>query len=526
MTIREEITQILAPFAEGTAFSVVFGDGKEQGEYASNLALVRGKTERKNPKEVAEDIKKNIEGENIFNSVEVAGPGFLNFVINPSELLKHACVLEGAKAKEPKNVSIEFVSANPTGPLHIGNVRGGPIGDLLARIFERQGHKVTREYLNNDAGAQITKFGASLWHWYLQECGEESTLEEVQYSGEYIKDLVKEAKKVLGDKLAENEEKGTAALLAFALEKSVAENFETLKAIGITYDKITSDSDLLQGDTQEVLKELEQKNLIIEKEDAKWFAPSSEFMPDPAVVVKGDGTPIYFANDIAYHKKKFAANDIVIDILGEGHHGHIPKLKAIAETYDFPLENFYVVVHGQVSLIKDGKPYTMSKRMGNFVAAQEVLDMVGVDALRYFFLSYDPRSGMKFDIDLAQERSKQNPVYYIQYAHARAERLFEKSEMKPGEIASEDIVEVHTKQLLLRIAEFEEVIEDTSRDFGVNRVAHYAYELARDFTSFYEHVRILDEVENTASRLGIVLLAQNALRDALDLMGISAPKEM
>lgn len=526
MTIREEITRILASYADGNDFAVVFSEGKEKGDYASNLALIRGKKEGKNPADVAEEIKTAIEGEELFDAVEVAGPGFLNFTINAQKLLHRACGIEGERSENPKKVSIEFVSANPTGPLHIGNVRGGPIGDVLARIFQRQGHHVTREYFNNDAGAQIIKFTESLWHWYLIACDKESALEEVQYSGEHIKELVAEAKKSFGEEILSDEKVGKEKLRAFALKKVISENFDTLKSIGIEFDKVTSDSDLLQGDTQEVLKELEEKNLIVEKEDAQWFAPKSDFMPDPAVVVRGDGTPIYFANDIAYHKKKFADNDRVIDILGEGHHGHIPKLKAIAETYDFPLDDFAVVVHGQVSLIKDGKPYTMSKRMGNFVAAQEVLEMVGKDAMRYFFLSYEPRSGMKFDIDLAREQSKQNPVYYIQYAHARAERLFEKANTKPGEINPEDLTEEHVKKLLLRIATFEEIIEDTARDFGVNRIAHYAFELARDFTSFYEHVRVLDDEEHIESRLGIVLLAQNALKEVLDLMGISAPKEM
>ena len=322
---------------------------------------------------------------------------------------------------------MEFISANPTGPLHIGNARGGPIGDVIAHLLEETGYKVIREYFHNDAGAQVGAFRDSLWHWYLLACGKESHMGEIQYASDYVKEFADKAKGRFKDKFIKKKD-GKERLLQFVFDKLLRENFETIKAMGIHFDKVTHESKLAKLKTKKVLDELEKKRVLKRKEGAVWFSPGGEYMKErEAVLVKNDGTYLYFANDIAYHKEKFKRNDVVVDVLGEGHQGHIPKLYAVAEVFGFPKEHFKIIVHGQVNLLKEGNIVSMSKRKGHFVTAREVLDEVGKDAFRFFLLAYSPRTAISFDIDLAKEQSKKNPVYYVQYAHARASAILQKS---------------------------------------------------------------------------------------------------
>ncbi len=498
MTLREELKGYISEASGSTDFVVEYQEKKGFGDYSTNVALVIGKKEGKDPMIVAEEIVGKLDDV----VAEVAKPGFINITVDSDLIQRH---IKEAKKEKKGKASVEFISANPTGPLHIGNARGGPIGDTIANVLERVGYTVKREYLHNDAGAQVGKFKESLRHWYTG--GGEN--EEIQYQGDYIKELVKSAPKDL------DEDK----LLSFAFDSLQKENFATIKDMGIEIDKVTADSDLLKGKTQDVIKEFEKKGFLEKKDGAMWFK-----MENPAVVVKSDGTPVYFANDIAYHKEKFSKNDVVVDILGEGHHGHIPKLNAIAEALEFPLENFHILVHGQVSLMKKGESVKMSKREGNFVTAREVLDEVGKDAFRYFLLSYSPRTAMKFDIDLAKERSKKNPVYYVQYAHARACSVLNKSEKKPKADWNK-LTESQELNLLRRIVSMSDVVNDTAHDFEVQRLTHYAYSLAKDFTAFYENVRVSGEAEEGA-RLALVDLAKTRIADILGLMGISAPENM
>jgi arginyl-tRNA synthetase len=534
--IRKYIYDILAEeVGDDVAFSVIRQQAEVEvevrGDYSSNIALVRAKIDKKAPLEIAADIATRIKEKypNVFHAVEAAPPGFLNFYLEPSYICEATCdFLKPAKKKKLGTASVEFISANPTGPIHVGNARSGPIGDVVANLLEWRGYKVTREYYHNDAGAQMAKLEATMWHWYMNACGLTSTFPEGGYPGDHLQEIANAAYKKFGKKLLEKRERldGMVKLTEFTFGALEKENFTVIKAMGISFDKVIRESNLVKTKTKKVLAELDKKKLLIKKEGATWFR-----MPDgeDAVVVKGDDTPIYFANDIAYHKDKFSRADIVVDVLGENHEGHIPKLRAIADVFGFPNKDFKIVIYGHVSLKQGGKVISMSKRKGNFVTAREVLDLVGRDAFRFFMLQYSPRSAMQFDLELARAKSKQNPVYYVQYAHARASGILRKSKVKINLSRADWLLcESMPEQALLKhILALAEVTEETASDFEVQRLTRYAYELARAFTHFYETTLVLVEDKKLASaRLALVALTRDTLGRISKLLGVSTPERM
>lgn len=512
-------------------FSLERQEVEGRGDYSSNIALVRAKYEHKSPMEIAERLAASIKEKypDMFDIVEAAVPGFLNFYFSAG-FVHHrvADFVRPSKRQKLGKASVEFISANPTGPLHVGNARSGPIGDVVANLLAEVGYKVTREYYHNDAGAQVERFRDSLWHWYLQALGSPSTLPENGYEGEYVAELGKEASKKWKRKLLEDS-KGKEKLLEFAFVKLAKENFATIKRMGIRFNAVIKESVLLKTKTPKVLMELRKKNLLKEKDGATWFVSNTAKGVEEAVVIKSDGTPIYFANDIAYHKEKFSRSDFIVDVFGENHEAHIAKLRAVADVYSFPQERFKIVVYGQVTLKKGDQIVSMSKRKGNFVTAKDVLDAVGCDAFRFFMLEHAPRSAMQFDIELARERSKNNPVYYVQYAHARASGILKKSKKKidfkkVDWSLAESLPEL---ALIKHILAFPEVIEKTAHDFEVQRLTQYAYELARTFTHFYETSHVIGQekpIEYT--RLGIVALTRDMLRAVSRILGIAAPTTM
>lgn len=507
-----------------------------RGDYSSNIALVRAKKEKRIPMAVAEDIAIRIKERypHIFHSVEAAPPGFVNVTLDMPYLLE---VLRDSFVPAKKHIigraSVEFISANPTGPMHIGNARGGPIGDVVANLLAYRGYKVTREYYHNDAGAQIERFASSLWHWYLLACKEESTLPEDGYQGAYMEDFAREAHKKWGTKLLSSKI-GKSKLVKFTLARVLKENMALIKKMGIKYDKIVVESEIAKEKTPQTLAYLEERGLLVKKEGATWFSPKGPHMEDrEAVVIKSDGTLVYFANDIAYHRDKFSRADLVVDELGEGHEGHIAKLRAVADVFGFPQDRFKVVVHGQVTLKKDGAVVSMAKRKGNFVTAREVLDAVGTDAFRFFMLQYDPRSGMQFDVTLAREQSKQNPVYYVQYAHARASGIlrkkgFEKNKRINYKKAAWELLDSEAEIRLIKdILSFTEIADATAEDFAVQRLTRYAYELARSFTHFYETATVIgEEPALEYARLALVSLVRDTFRSVGKLLGVSMPYKM
>ncbi len=522
--IKKQIKEIIRAEAPEISFSVERQEVAGRGDYSSNIAFLLTKKDGRAPLKIAEDLAGRIfeKHQDIFYAIEVAPPGFLNFFLSAhfvAEAAQHLTISK--KRKNLGRASVEFISANPTGPLHIGNARGGPIGDTIADLLTEAGYKTTREYFHNDAGAQVGKFADSLWYWYLRARKIPAELPENAYEGEYIKEIVGKASRAFL-----KDPKGKEKLAAFAFTRFYKENFSVLKKLGIRFDRITKESTLAKSKTKTVLAELKKKGLLVKKEGATWFSGKGG---RESVVVKSDGTLVYFANDIAYHKEKFKNFDLVVDILGEGHEGHIPKLRAVADVFGFPNDRFKIVVHGQVNLLKDGKIVTMSKRRGNFVTAGEVLREVGKDAFRFFMLQYSPRSSMQFDLELAKERSKKNPVYYVQYAHARASSILKKARAPAhlNKIKWELLDTTPEFELLKEILSKQEVVEDTTEDLEVSRLTRASYELARAFTHFYETTPVLGKDKKIEyARLGLVQLSKKTLADLLRLMAISAPERM
>ena len=519
---------IVREVRDDISFSVERSELETHGDYSSNIALARAKIERKAPLEIAASIAAQIKEKysNIFHAIEVAPPGFLNFYLAPEFLRAQvADLLKPVKKKNLGRASVEFISANPTGPLHVGNARSGPIGDVIANLLIEQGYKVTREYYHNDAGAQMGKLTATMWHWYMEACGKKSEFPEDGYPGNHLEIIARQAKKKFSIKLL-TDKKGQTKLTEFTFSALEKENFETIKSMGIQFDRIVRESNLAKTKTKKVLAELKKRGLIKKKDGAEWFSPSEEI---EAVVEKSDGTLIYFANDIAYHKEKFIKNDFVVDVFGENHEAHIPKLYAVADVFGFARENLKVVVYGHVSLKEGEKVIAMSKRKGNFVTASEVIKAVGADAFRFFMLEHSPRSSMQFDLKLAKAKSKENPVYYVQYAHARTLGILRKSKMKIDlKKADWSLLETLPEiRLIKQILLGTEVVGMTTLDYGVQRLTRYAYELARSFTHFYETTLVIgDDKKLTASRLALVMLTRDTLRHISKLLGISTPDKM
>jgi len=530
-TVREAVGEL-----GGDPESVVIERPRQEGhgDYATNIALRMGSIQ------FAEKLARHLERIPGYHA-ETTG-GFVNITIASSlwyeemgRILKEESSYAAPDTHKGQRASVEFISANPTGPLHVGNARGGPLGDVIAALLKKTGYTVVREYLHNDAGAQIEKFRDSLWHWYLLENDKASELGEDHYHGVYVQELARNAAQRWGGSLIEQSE-GKETLLAFALDELRKENFETIANMGITFDVVTVESELLQSSkTAHALDELQKKGIIQEKEGALWYVPRDAFLKDrETVVVKGDGTYLYFANDIAYHLEKFRKNDLVVDVLGEGHAGHIPKLRSIAHAFEFPQEQFRIVIHGQVHIEEEGRHITMSKRRGTFITAREVLDEVGKDAFRFFLLQYSPRAVMTFDLDLAKKRSQDNPVYYVQYSYARSHQIFEKAgEMHASKADLALLTDAAELSLIKKLVEWPEIIEritggyEKSGTYEVHQLTTYSEELARSFHRFYETCYVLvDDAKLRNARLALVKGYQIILKDVLDVLGISAPEHM
>ncbi len=524
--IKNEIAKCLRQLADGAVFSVSTPDEPEHGDYASNVAMVAAKSLRKNPKEVAEELAGKLRAGNFARSmghIEVAGPGFLNFWIKRDALIsglqrnivsKSPKKLFSAPKKSVQKIILEFVSANPTGPLTMANGRGGFYGDVLANILERAGHKVTREYYINDTGNQIKLLGESILAAEGNPPAGGPDREEL-YKGEYIKELKgKSAKQA-------------AALLLKNIKRS-------LKNAGIAFDVWFSEEKNLHktGELKKTLELLLKKKMLKEFEGALWLGK-----PDAggAVLIKSDGSPTYFLADLAYHYDKFIKRKFstAINIWGADHHGYIARMRNGVEALGVSPDRLHIIIMQLVRLTSGGKEVRMSKRAGNFVTLDELLEMVGADAARWFFLERSPDTHMDFDLDLARERSKKNPVYYVQYAHARACSILRKaknlSAVRRTKTIDYDLLadarEIALIKMLLRLPE---VIEDIAGDYQVQRLPKYAYELARSFTDFYEHCLVIDKEKNelTRARLALVSATQKVLADTLSLMGIDAPEEM
>lgn len=514
------------------------------GDYASNVAMILASSARQNPRKIAEAIVANItDTENILDKMEVAGPGFINFFIGKdvwSTLLEEVDELDERYGESDfgkgKRVQVEFVSANPTGPLHIGHARGAVIGDVIANILESTGYSVFREYYINDAGRQMDILGRSVFLRYLEILRKEVAFPLECYQGEYIKELAGELFEECGDEyLAKDEEDATIVFTDYAVESILSGIKEDLNAFGVVFDCYFSEKELYKGDgVTKLLAELQGKGFIYEEGEALWFKTTDFGDEKDRVVVRENGEPTYFAADIAYHRDKYSRGfDTVIDIWGADHHGYIPRMYAGIHALGKEKDALEIILVQLVSLLRGGKPVSMSTRGGEFVTLREVVDEVGRDAARYNFLMRRSDSPLDFDLELAKRKSNENPVYYVQYAHARISSIMRLAHSRGYEIPGFGDIDLGLLTLPEEIAlikdvtRFPEVVEGSARELEPHRLTFYLNDLASIFHSYYNKNRVIsDDSELSMARLFLVKSVRTVLKNTLRLLGVSAPERM
>lgn len=518
--IKKIVSQSVAqafPNIEMPDFSVEEADDKF-GDYATNAAMILAKRTGDSPQNVAQKIIANIVGEEIIKSAEVAGPGFINFKISIPYLNSKIAEIIEAGAKFAQNdlgkdlkVNIEFISANPTGPLTVGNSRGGVIGDVLANVFTANGAQVVREYYFNDAGGQIDVLGHSILKDDL-----------AQYRGDYI------------DKLHADLDDGDYRVIGRkAAQIIISEIKTTTQKMGINFDVwFAEDKDLRKvGKVDDIVKWLKDKGLAYEKDGALWFRATKFGDDKDRVLIRSSGEPTYFALDCAYHKNKLMERkfDRVIDIWGADHHGDVARIKGFAEALGC-VDKFEIIMHQFVRIVAGGKEVRMSKRAGNYITVDDLLAEVGKDVYRFFMLGYAADTHLTFDLDLAKERSQKNPVYYVQYAYARIASILRKSQIlnPKSQTNSQLLNNPEELELIKKLIGLPDLIEEIVGDYQVQKLPFYAVKLADAFHRFYENCPVLqaENDELKAARLKLLKATQIVLKNTLALMGISAPEKM
>lgn len=505
-----------------------YPENKLHGDYSSNIAMLIAKCAKEPPFKIARVIKEELSLNNqlFFSKIEIAGPGFINFFLSKKYLQEHIKeILKQEKdygkihpvkslQRKFNRVNIEFISANPTGPLTLGNGRGGFCGDVLANILDKAGYQVIREYYINDIGEQVRKLGHSI-------LGDK----EAVYKGDYINRLREKIKEKDAEKAGQ---KAAKIILKEIIKPSI-------KKMGIKFDYWFSEKKLYQTkEIDKVLKWLKKKRLSYEKEGVLWFK-SSHFNDDKdRVLIKSNGQNTYLVSDIAYLKNKIERGfDKIIYFWGADHHGYIGRVESAARAFGFKKEKLDIIIMQLVRLFEKGKEIRMSKRSGLYLTIDELIEAIGLDTTRFFFLTKNPTTHLNFNLDLAKEQSEKNPVYYIQYAYARICSILRKASSKKkgiDKINQELSLLNHEKELELikQLIKFPEIVKDTAYDYQVQRLPQYALDLANAFHQFYNHCRVLD-VENkklSQARLALVLSTKIVLKNTLDLMGISAPSKM
>ncbi len=544
-SIRRAIEEGKLPEAEIPAFAIEVPADRTHGDLATNAAMVSARAFRLAPRKIAEIITSGMElSSTCFDRFEIAGPGFINFFYAPSFYAQVIREIEQAgeafgrsDVGKGQRILVEFVSANPTGPMHIGNARGGAIGDSLSSVLQAAGCEVEREFYINDAGNQIEKFATSLEIRYLQLFREGYELPEDAYHGQDIIDHAKGFAETFGDRYVEaDSSERRKALVDYALPKNIAGLERDLLKYRIRYDHWFKESTLHQsGAVQHIVDLLTEKGHTYEQEGAIWFRASAFGAEKDFVLVRSNGLPTYVVPDIAYHYDKLVTRgfDKAIDILGADHHGYVPRLKAALTALGVDASRLDVVLMQMVRLIKDGEPYKVSKRSGKAITLVTLLDEIPIDAARFFFNLREANTHCDFDLDLAVEKSSQNPVYYVQYAHARICNIL-KNLSEQG-IASRHCTEEELsllnapeeKELILQLAACPQVIEAAAKEYDPSEVTRYVYETATLFHKFYNACRVQSEEEALMqARLSLCLAARQVIANILTMLKIDAPESM
>lgn len=512
------------------------------GDFACNVAMLLARQARMAPRRIAEIITDYIIiNEKFLEKVEVAGAGFINFFLNNKwlyeipEMVVRMADHFGENPKVNKKVQVEFVSANPTGNLHMGNARGGALGDTLANVLARAGYDVEREFYINDCGNQIEVFGQSLEARYLQLMGQDVEFPENGYAGQDVVDTVKNIIRAYKDYfLTVNSTERRQQMIAYALQEKVGYIKKTLNDFGISYDVWFSEKTLHdQGKVNAVIDYLRDRDYIYEQDGALWFKTTLFGDEKDEVLLRANGLPTYFAADIAYHKDKFDRGfDWVINVWGADHHGHVARMKGAMQAIGYDPDHLDIMLMQLVRLYRGGQIVRMSKRTGTTVSLDELLEDVGRDAARFFFVMRSPDSQIDFDLELAKQQSQENPVYYVQYAHARIMSIFRQAqaagatmpELQKVDYSRWDAEEL---QIIRKIADFPEEIAIAARTLAPHRMARYVLDLAGMFHSFYNHHRVLNEDKALQdARLVLMECARITLKNTLDILGVSAPEQM
>lgn len=533
------------PQAEAPEFSVEIPGDSSHGDFAANLAMVSARAFHKAPRMIAEALANAAElTGTAFQKLEVAGPGFLNFTLAPGWF---AGVVESVLEEKEnygrtdfgggKRMLVEFVSANPTGPMHIGNARGGALGDGIASVLDWAGYRVDREFYVNDAGNQINKFGLSLDLRYQQLYKDGIEMPEDSYHGQDIIDHAKNFAAIYGDKYMNvSEEERRKALVAYVLPLNIEGLERDLAKYRIHYDRWFRESTLhADGSVMKVVELLKEKGHTYEAEGATWFK-ATEFGADKDfVLVRSNGVPTYVVPDIAYHYGKLVTRgyDKAIDVLGADHHGYVPRLKAALQALGVDPDRLDVVLMQMVRLIRDGEVVKASKRSGKAITLVTLLDEVPIDAARFYFNLREANSQFDFDLDLAVEQSSQNPVYYVQYAHARICSILKKlaaEGVSPRKVTREELEALSTAEeiaLIRHIARFPAEIIEAAKAYDPAKMTRYALDLATLFHKFYTACKVYGEDESLMqARLALCMAARSALENVLSILKIDAPETM
>ena len=520
---------------------------KNNGDFAVNVAMMLARAAKSSPRQIAENIVKEIDKDAIgAEKIEVAGPGFINFYLDKSYL--HNVIFEIEKDGESygnidiangKSVVVEFVSANPTGPMHMGNARGGALGDTLSNVLSAAGWNVTKEFYINDAGAQIKKFGKSLSARYMQALlGEDKVgFPEDGYQGDDIKVHAQNYIEKFGDNLLEkSEEEREDALVEYALPLNIAALKKTLADYGINYDVWFSESTLHNsGSVADTIEKLKENGITYENEGALWIKSTEFGSEKDDVLVRANGIPTYFAADIAYHRNKLEERgfDLAINIWGADHHGHIARMKGAMNSVGADGDKLNVLIIQLVRLMRNGEIARMSKRTGKMITLADLIEEIGVDAARFFFNMRAAGSHMDFDLDLAVSQSNENPVFYVQYAHARICSIIRILEEEGVKVQSAKDIDLSllTKpeeiSLLEVLSKLPEEIRYAAENFEPSNLTHYVISVASHFHSFYNACRVRDEEVNLMNaRLKLIESTRVVIKNVLDILGVSAPEKM
>ena len=513
----------------------------EHGDYASSLPLKLARITSSNPLDIANDIAAFIARTDEIERAVVAPPGFINFILSADWLTGQVnSILEAGEAYgnielgHDKRVQIEFVSVNPTGPLHVGHGRGAILGSTLSNALTAAGYQIEKEYYINDAGNQIDAFYRSLYARYQQCLGNEAEMSEDGYFGQYMVELAREIADQKGDKFRNLPEAEAIEQLGQAgLKKIIGQIKADLELMGVTFDVWFNESSLYKnGQYDDVMSLLKQGGHISEKEGATWFVTTALGEDKDNVVIRSDGSPTYFATDIAYHYDKFLKRrfDTVINIWGADHMGHVSRMKAVVGALGIDPEQFKVIISQMVTLRRGGEIVRLSKRSGDIVSLRELIDEVGADVCRFFFLSRSADSQMDFDLELAKKQSADNPVYYVQYAHARIASILRLAQERGIDYRDGDVSLLTTEPeltLIRKMLLLPELVETIATTLEPHHLTYYAQDLATVFHSFYKQCRVVSPDEAlTKARLKLVEAAKIVLSRTLHLMGMTAPEQM